>query len=58
MADMELDFLTDINQHLLTKEGVRGGAVMISHRYARVNAPGMAGSQKRRWKIRCDDGAW
>ena len=41
MTDVELDLLTDIDQHLLIEEEIRGGVAMISHRYARTNAPGM-----------------
>ena len=41
MADLELDLLTDIDQHLFIEEGIRGGVAMISHQYARANAPGM-----------------
>ena len=41
MTDVELDFLTDIDQHLFINEGTRGGVAMISHRYARPNAHGM-----------------
>ena len=41
MADLELDLLTDIDQHLFIEEEIRGGVAMISHRYARANAPGM-----------------
>ena len=40
MTDMELD-LTDIDQHLLIEEGIRGGVAMMSHRYALANATGM-----------------
>ena len=41
MMDMEFDLLTDIDQHMFIKERIRGGMAMISHRYARANAPGM-----------------
>ena len=41
MIDMELDLVTDIDQHLFIEEGIRGGVAMTSHQYARVNAPGM-----------------
>ena len=41
MTDMELDILTDIDQHLFIQEGIREGVAMISHRYARANAPSM-----------------
>ena len=41
MTDAELDLLTDINQHLLIREGIRGRVAKISHHYARANAPGM-----------------
>ena len=41
MTDVELDPLIDIDQHPFIEEGIRGGAAMISHRYARANAPGM-----------------
>ena len=41
MTDVELDLYTDIDQHLFIEEGIRGGIAMISHRYARANAPGM-----------------
>ena len=39
--DMELDPLTDIDQHLFIKEGIRGGVAVTSHQYAQANAPGM-----------------
>ena len=39
MTDIELQLLTDINQHLYIEEGIRGGVAMISHRYARSNLP-------------------
>ena len=41
MTDVELDLLTDIDQHLFIEEGIRGGVAMISNRFARVNASGM-----------------
>ena len=31
MAEVELDLLTDIDQHLSIKEGIRGGVAIISH---------------------------
>ena len=41
MMDMELDFLTGIDQHLFKEEGIRGGVAMINHQYVQVNATGM-----------------
>ena len=41
MTDMELYLVTDIDQHLFIEERIRRGVAMISHQYARVNAPGM-----------------
>ena len=41
LMDVELHFLTDIDQHLFTKEETRGGLAFISHWYARANNPGM-----------------
>ena len=41
ITDVELDLLTDIDQHLFIKEGIRGGVAMISHQYTWANAPGM-----------------
>ena len=41
MMDVELNLLTDIDQHLFIEEGIRWGIAMISHQYARVNASGM-----------------
>ena len=34
MMDMELNFVTDIDQHLFIEEGIRGGLAMICHQYA------------------------
>ena len=41
MTEVELDLLTDIDQHLFIEEGIRGGAATISHQYARANVSGM-----------------
>ena len=41
MMDVELDLLTDIDQHLFIKEEIREGVAIISRRYARANAPDM-----------------
>ena len=41
MMDVELDLLTDIDQHLFIEEEIRGGVAMISYRYTRANTPGM-----------------
>ena len=41
MTNVELDLLTDIDQHLFIKEEIKGGVAMISHQYARANAPCM-----------------
>lgn len=36
MTGVQLDLLTDIDQHLFIEEGIRGGVAMISHRYSCV----------------------
>ena len=43
MMDVELDLLTDIDQHLFIEEGIRrgGGGEMISHQYTQANVPGL-----------------
>ena len=41
MTDVELDLLTDIDQHLFIEEGIRGRVAIVSHRYAQANAPDM-----------------
>ena len=41
MMDVELDFLTDIDQHLFIEERIRGRVATISHRYARASATSM-----------------
>ena len=41
MMGMELDLLTDIDQHLLIEEEIRGGVAMNNHLYAWTNAPSM-----------------
>ena len=41
MTDMDLDFLTDIDQYLFIEEEIGKGVAMINRQYARVNAPGM-----------------
>ena len=41
LTDVELDLLTDIDQHFFIEERIRGGVAMISHQYARANAPSM-----------------
>ena len=38
MTDVELELLTDIDQHLFIKEGIRGRVAMISYRYVGANA--------------------
>ena len=67
MTDMELDILTDIDQHLFIQEGIREGVAMISHQYARANAPSMENynasicnmaHRRGNGRIRCDNDTW
>ena len=41
IKDLELDLLTNIEQHLFIKEEIKGGMAMISYGYAWANAPDM-----------------
>ena len=41
MTDVELDLITDIDQHLFIEEGIGRRVAMISHQYTRANAPSM-----------------
>ena len=41
VMDVELDLLTDIDQHLLIEEGIRGVAAMTDHQYIRAKVLGM-----------------
>lgn len=36
MTVLRLEFLTDIDQHVFIKTGIRGGVAVISNRYERV----------------------
>ena len=39
MTDLELDLLTDIDQHLCIEERIKGRVVMINHHCTKVDAP-------------------
>ena len=40
MTGVQLELLTDIDQHLFIESGIRGGVSTICHRYATLNVPG------------------
>ena len=41
MTDLELDLLSDIDDHLFIEEEIMGGVTMINHQCARANDPSM-----------------
>ncbi|XP_069134582.1 uncharacterized protein [Argopecten irradians] len=43
MTGVQLELLTDIDQHLFIEKGLRGGISMISHRFAEANNPYVPG---------------
>ena len=54
---VELELLTDIDQHLFVERGSRGGVAMVSKRYAKANDPLCAGydpSKPTTWIIYLD----
>ena len=54
---VELELLTDINQHLFVERGLRGGVTMVSKRFAKANNPLCAGydpSKPTTWIIYLD----
>ena len=46
--DIELDFLTDIDQHLSIKEGIREWVTTITHQYTQANVLGMESYNARK----------
>ncbi|CAI2199802.1 12969_t:CDS:2, partial [Funneliformis geosporum] len=38
-SNAELKLMTDMNEYLMVENGIRGGMIMVSHRYAKANNP-------------------
>ena len=61
MMDVELDLLTDIDQHILIENRIRGVVAMISHQYAWANASGMKNyiaSKRNSYIMYLDSNGW
>ena len=41
MTQIELDLITDLDQHLLLESSIRGGMSYVAHRYAKANNPSL-----------------
>ena len=48
LMDIELNFLTDIDQHLSIKEGIREWVTTITHQYTQANVLGMESYNARK----------
>lgn len=48
MTGVELELLTDVDQHIMVESAIRGGVAMISHRYAKAQNSHLSKDEKKK----------